>query len=99
MRGMNEQVWKKLDEQGIGKVLAAIAAKVSVAGDTRPSRSRVNQVASTDMERCQDTDLRGKGPQGSLGVEDWKVVVSLQCGGVSEQHHDSGAKEFDTTVA
>jgi hypothetical protein len=98
MKGMNEQVWKTLDEQGIGKVLAAIAAKVSVAGDTRPSRIRVNQVASADLERCQGNEQNGKRPQGTLSEEDWKVEGSLQCGGVSEQHDASDATEFDTVV-
>jgi hypothetical protein len=86
MRCMNKQVWRALDEQGIGRVLAAIVVKTSVGSEMRPQRTRANQVASTVIVPCRGASWIGSGHQGAVSAEDWNVVEGLQCAGASDEH-------------
>jgi hypothetical protein len=71
----NEQVWKKLEEQGIGKVLAAIAVKIPAAGGFLRWRTRGNQVAAASLGPLKGTEQIVGGLQRALDVKDRNVVV------------------------
>jgi hypothetical protein len=95
----NEQVWKKLEQQGIGKVLAAVAVKVSAASRFIERRTRFqSRVASTTLEPFQGTSQSAMGLQEALGAKDKNVVVSVSFVGATEEHHASDGTESDKRV-
>jgi hypothetical protein len=98
MRGMHEQVWQTLDEQGIGRVLAAIVVKVSVRSKMQPLRARANQVASTVIVPCRGASWISSGHQGALSAKDWNVVEGLQCADASDEHLATDATAPDSAV-
>jgi hypothetical protein len=94
----NEQVWKKLEEQNIGKVMAAVAVKVSAASRFIERRTWVSRVASTTLEPFQGTLQSAMGLQEALGAKDKNVVVSVSFVGATEEHHTSDGTESDKRV-
>jgi hypothetical protein len=94
----NEQVWKKLEEQSIGKVMAAVAVKVSAASHFIEKRTWVSRVASTSLEPFQGTVKSAIGLQDAFGAEDKNVVVSVSFVGATEEHHAPDDTESDKRV-
>jgi hypothetical protein len=96
---MHEQVWRTLDEQGIGRVLAAIVVKVSVrSSKMQPLRARANQVASTVTVPCRGASWIGSGHQGAVSAEDWNVVEGFRCADTSDEHLATDATAPDSAV-
>jgi hypothetical protein len=93
IRGMQEQVWRTLEEQGIGTVLAAAATKLSVASQMQPPGLRANKVASECMKECQNAAQRGGCLQGTSDAADLKVAMSPPCAAASDEQ-----AEPDTAV-
>jgi hypothetical protein len=93
IRGVHEQVWHELDEQGIGKVFAAVVVKISVHTQMWTLRTRANQVASVNV-----TSIQGATHCGRETREDWKVVVGSKCAEASHDQVAHAATAPDTAV-
>jgi hypothetical protein len=92
IRGMQEQVWRTLEEQGIRTVLAA-ASKLSAASQMQPPGLRANKVACASTKPCQGAAQRGGCLQGTSDAADFKVAMSPPCAAASDEQ-----AEPDTAV-
>jgi hypothetical protein len=90
---VHEQVWQELDEQGIGKVFAAVVVKISVHTQMWTQRTRANQVASANV-----TSIQGATHCGRETREDWKLEVASKCADASDKQRAHAATALDSAV-
>jgi hypothetical protein len=91
IKGVHEQVWNTLEEQGIGAVLATVAAKLSVASQMQPTGHRANKVACASTKPCQGAAQTAGCLQGASDAVDFKVAMSSQCAGSSHEQLEPDA--------
>jgi hypothetical protein len=89
---MYEQVWRDLDDQGIGKVLTAVVVKISAHSQMWPLRIHANQVAPPVMFPCQAPAQVERAHREALSADDWKVVVDQPCAVSSHEQLGIDAK-------
>jgi hypothetical protein len=92
-----------LEEQGIGRILAAAVDRVLKPsklspGEMRPARAHNNKVACDCMTPCKDTEQREEAFKEASNTEDWKVGMSVPCVDALEPYHATDATESETTA-
>jgi hypothetical protein len=93
-----EQVWSSLDKQGLGAVLSAIVAKVSVKDGTRSRMNRVSAWFTPKMKPRENTTQSQGGLQDALGTEYWNITVGTPDLDDSDEQHTTDATKRVTVV-
>jgi hypothetical protein len=92
-QGMHEQVWRELDERGIGRILEVVIVQISVRTQMWTLRTRANQVAYVNV-----TSIQGATHCGRETREDWKVDVGSKCAGASDEKFAHAATAPESAV-